>query len=560
MVNENNYKWNLNELYSTEREWNEEYKTIEDKCIDIYENLDNFEENELIKTCGELLQKRDKLYAFIKLKRYLNSTQEFNNQFIEMDKLNSIISKIMAQVNDRIINKADKIILENTNYIKKFIKNNRIVNYKKAKPIISEMTQAQSHFFDISFRMVFVNASNNIPQITLNSIGKYLATGNRYLRKSIYNVVEDKYREKAEEFEYTLYKYIKSNIELKKILGYNSCLQASLEQESIDITIYNECINYINTNKNNFHDFFQIKKDLLKVDILNLYDLSAQIGVSKSEKITFEEAKRIIIESLKVLGDEYIRVVEKAFNENWIDASAMNSKRMSAFSYNLYGVHPYVFLNFQDDLNYIFTMAHEIGHAVHYYFANNSQNYFNAQLTSINSEISAMVNECLIYKFLIEMGNENKLKILMANLDKYRIMLCKQAILNEFENNLYTEINNNEDFKLSQINIIYRKVLKEYYGDLVKIDDEVYEWARVIHLYKGFHIYKYIISFCTAVSISNHINEKKNKYIQFLKDGGLKDIKNLLKDMGIDLYKDDIYKETFQEMNKLLKEIKRLCQ
>lgn len=558
-MNTSNYmNWNLEELYDSNKKWEEDYLKIQEKCLQIKNDLKILEINKLIELYGSLMKNRDKLYGYIKLKKDKNNMLNFNEEFRKIEGIDNFISKIAVLINERMLSNKEEVNEINKRYLSKVEKSNKVIDGKVLIKLNKNINVAKERFFLLNSSMNFgkiKDTYNNIYDLNLNSYGKYLRNTDRQLRKNAFYLIEKKYNEKKEEFSECLYEYIKTNIELNEILGYRSCLESSLEKEEINKQIYTVCVDYINNNKSIFQEIVNCRKRFLKLDKLYLFDLFAPINKSENKNIPFEEAKRIIINSLKVLGKSYINIVNTIFNKNWIDAFENKNKTMYAFSYNIYGEHPYILINYQYSINDVFTMAHEIGHAVHYYLANNNQNYFNSQVTSLGTEIAAMINECLVYDYLLENNIFDKKDIIVEYLDKFRVILCKQSILNEFENQLYSKVKNEEKLNFKEINSIYREILKEYYYDTIEIEDEVFEWMRVIHFYKNFHIYKYIIAFCVAVKICNNIEQYNDDYIKLLKQGGDKNIISLLKGLDIDLTKEDVYVETFNKLKHLLKQI-----
>lgn len=268
-----------------------------------------------------------------------------------------------------------------------------------------------------------------------------------------------------------------------------------------------------------------------------------------------QHGKNIIKEALSVLGEEYITIVEKIFNDKWIDVFERKNKITSAYSYNIYGKHPYILLNFQYNLNDIFILAHEIGHAVHYYFANTNQSYINAKVTSLETEIAAMTNECLVYEYLLQKKKNNKEDVINLYLDKFMTILCKQSIFNKFETTIYNEIEGGNKLDARKLSKMYSNIFRYYYGNDIEIKNEIYEWTKILHFYKNFQVYKYLIAFCIAINISTNIEALKNNYIYMLKLGRTKNIEELLKLLNIDLEKDNLYEETFKKFEELISKL-----
>ena len=551
--------WNLSELYHSENEWDEKYNYLETRITNLKSNINFMNINELIKKYEKILEIRDKLKGYMKLKYDEDNKRGLDIFFNRIQDIDMEISKLTVIINNKIIHSKNEIDVSYSRYSDELLENQEItINSELFLEINKEIFSSQKNFQKLLSNIQFdkINDFNNVSHIlTLDSYSKYMRSKDRILRKNAFLSIEKSLKDNSILLSQYLYNYINNNIKLSKILGYKKCINRSLNLEEIDSIVYNTCINYINNNKEIFERYLFIKQKNVGVDKMHIFDLYAPMFQEKNDIITYENAKKIIKEALSVLGKEYIKIVEKIFDEKWVDVYERKNKTNSAYSYNIYANHPYILVNFQYTLNDVFILAHEIGHAVHYYLANNNQSYINAQVTSLTTEIAAMTNECLVYKYLLNNNEFNNKEIVGLYLDKFMTILCKQSILNKFETTLYDEIEVGNKLDLSKLSKVYVKTIKYYYGDSIVIDGDIYEWAKILHFYKNFQVYKYLIAFCTATNISDNINYISEDYLYMLKLGRKMNIKKLLKLVKINLEKDNLYKETFNSFKELMDEI-----
>lgn len=548
--------WNLNELYSSKNEWNRDYIFLKARIANLKKNINSKKINELVKEYEKILEIGNKLKGYIKLKYDEDNKRNLDIFFYKIQNIEMETSKLTAIVNDKIIHNKTEIDASYNRYLKELLENQeKTVEFEIFSVINQEMFSSQKKFQKLLGSIQFDKVSdfNNVTHtLTLNSYSRYMRSKDRILRKNVFLSTEKTLKNNSEFFANCLYNYINNNIKLNSILGYEKCINRSLNLEEINPIIYNTCINYINNNRKMFEKYLIIKKRNMGLNKMHLFDLYVPMFHEKKYNITYENAKKIIKEALSVLGKEYITIVEKIFDERWIDVYERKNKTNSAYSYNTYAKHPYILANFQYTLNDVFILVHEIGHAVHYYLANNNQTYINSQVTSLATEIAAMTNECLVYKYLLINKVFNNKEIINLYLDKFMTILCKQSILNKFEVNIYDEIEKGNKLDAIKFSNIYVKTLMYYYGDSIVIDGDIYEWTKILHFYKNFQVYKYLLAFCVAINISNNINIIREDYIYILKLGRKMNIKELLKFVKINLEKDDIYEETFYNFKKLI--------
>ncbi|MDE5888784.1 MAG: oligoendopeptidase F family protein, partial [Bacilli bacterium] len=313
------------------------------------------------------------------------------------------------------------------------------------------------------------------------------------------------------------------------------------------------------------HDYMKLRKEYFKLDEMHMYDIYMDMVEGETRKFDFDEAKDIVISAVSPLGDKYVSDLSKAFDNRWIDRYPNDGKRSGAYQWGSYGVDPYVSLNFEGTEDSVSTMAHELGHAMHSYYSDTTQEYTYAAYPIFLAEIASTVNEVLLNDYMVKNAKDDNEKLLYITsfLDKFRATVYRQTQFAEFEMIAHDMEQNGEALTPESLGKVYYDINKLYYGDNVISDDEIkYEWARIPHFYTAFYVYKYATGFCAALAISSDIlagkEGAKERYLEFLSSGGSKYPLDTLKACGVDMTtKEPILAaiKMFEDKLKLAKEI-----
>ncbi len=314
------------------------------------------------------------------------------------------------------------------------------------------------------------------------------------------------------------------------------------------------------------HEFIDLKKKLLNLSTMNMYDIYLNPLELDLDKITFEQAKEEVLNALSLLGEDYIKLLNEAFDNRWIDVYEKENKRGGAYSMGIYGLHPFVLTNFIGDKRDVSTIAHELGHAIHSYYSDNNQNVLDASYTIMVAEVASTVNEILLSSYQIknETDKVKKASLIYEMLEMVRATLFRQAMFAEFEKIVHQKIEEGQMLSAEDLNNIYYNLNKKYFGDSVEVDEKIkYEWARIPHFYSCFYVYKYATGISAAIAIASKILDGEpgyvEKYKEMLKQGKTKKSIDLLKMVDVDLesskpYEDAInfYKENIEELKELI--------
>ena len=329
--------------------------------------------------------------------------------------------------------------------------------------------------------------------------------------------------------------------------------------------MYDNLINTIKENLGSLQRYLKIRKDKLKVDSLHMYDLYVPLVENDDEYIEFERAKEIVIEALKPLGDDYIRNLKEGLTSGWIDVFENEGKTSGAYSWGTYSTNPYVLLNYQGNINDVFTLAHELGHSMHSFYTNKNQPYTYSHYKIFLAEVASTVNELLLMKHLLKVTKDEKKRLYILNhyLETFRGTVFRQVMFAEFEKIIHERMWNKIPLTAETLNDIYINLNREYFGKDVFVDDEIkLEWARIPHFYSSFYVYKYATGFSAACSLSRQIledgDEGVKRYLEFLSSGSSDYPIELLKKAGVDLSTAKPIQDALNEFDKLLDEFERL--
>ncbi len=576
-------EWNLKELFINNEEFNKEIKKVKrliskiKKYKDI--ELDSITLLKMLNDKWKIKELNNNILVYASLMYYKNINNEecinnkkiaenFNNEvntelkFIDkkildlgLDKTNEFISK-----NEKL--KIYKHSLNNLFRLQEHIQNDNI--NQKIKENNNNINNELNIYNDILKNIKYDSIKINDKEVELNatSIGKYLSSRDRNTRKETYFALNNAYIKDKEEFAKILDTIYENRINNAFLEKYNSVLEKTLYEENIDIEIIDKLIKSVNNNLSLIQSYLKIKSNILEIEEPHLYDFNVHLDNNLQIKYTINDAKKIIINALKPLGSEYIKIIKKLFKGH-IDAELNENKHQSiTFSWNTYS-----FMNFRGSYVDIKNMIHEIGHIVNYYLSMNNEPFIYADSTIFVGETASIVNEILLNRYLYNNAKSVNEKIfyLSKEIENYFTSVFKQTMYTEFENNLY-EYKKNNNLTSNILSEIYNNIIKKYYGDNVIYDDiSNIEWTRLGHLYRwSYYPYKYATGLLIASVVVDSLVDKnklsKKKYIEFLSSGSNNYSLDLLKMINIDLINTDVIKEGFNILENDINKLNNLIQ
>ncbi len=583
------YNWNLQDIFKSEEDFNfekneirkilENIKEYQGKLCDSSDSLYNcYKQYEIA------LEKFEKVYAYGMLTYHLDmSNQQGIKLFKEVETLGTDFSVITSFITPEITYadeskiedflKNDKRLDAYSRDIKDILEKKKHILSKEEENLLanlSEIISAPENTFDMLTNVEFkfgtlTDENGEEVELTDSNYTLYLKNKNKEVRKQAFNLMYKKYSE----FINTITEMYIANVKAKtvsaKLRKYNSSLEKAVDNDDASIKVYDSLIQAIDENISSNYEFLKLKKKMLKLPEMHIYDLYVNPCEVGKDEITFEQAKQEVLNALHILGEEYTNKLKEAFDNNWIDVYAGPNKKGGAYSMGVYGVHPFVLTNFVNSKRDVSTIAHELGHSMHSYYSNTNQRVIDSNYTIMVAEVASTVNEILLsdYQIKNETDKTKKAELLYELLEMIRATFFRQAMFAEFEKIVHEKIENNIILSSDDLNDIYYKLNQKYFGKDINIDEQIkYEWARIPHFYSDFYVYKYATGVSAAITIATKILNKEDgfveKYINMLKQGCSKKSIDLLKMVDVDLESKDTYTNTINFYNQKINELKSL--
>lgn len=583
------YKWVLEDIYPDTSKWEEDFKQVKRLHSEVGKfrgTLKESSENLLncLKYCDELLSMNDKLFVFARMRRDENNAESMYQALT--DRSNALSTEVYAAVSfivPEIISIPEDILLGYVNgntdlqlyrqSINEILRQKKHILSEREEELLAlsaEVSNAPHDIFtmfnnaDIKFPFIKDENGDEV-EVTKGRYVKFLESKDRRVREDAFHAIYSSYKK----FNNTLAASLVSNVKKNRFFTiarkYGSCLEASLDSDNIVTSVYDSLIETVSNNLGLLHRYIKLRKKALKLDELHMYDLYVPIVEQPHKNISYEDAKTMVTEGLKPMGEEYVGYLEQGFNNGWIDVFESEGKTSGAYSWGAFKTHPYVLLNYQGTINDVFTLAHEMGHALHSFYTNKTQPYTYSEYKIFVAEVASTVNESLLMRDLLKKTTEKKEKAYLLNhfLEEFRGTVFRQVMFAEFEKIIHGKIEGGEALTSQELSKIYRELNVKYYGAEVVIDEDLdIEWARIPHFYNSFYVYKYATGFSAATSLSQQIlaegKPAVDRYTEFLKSGGSDYPVELLKKAGVDLSTPKPVEDAMKVFEGLLNELEEL--
>ncbi len=563
---EQEYKWDLSALYESDQAWEEEFNEVKKEVPKIAEY-----QGMLGKSGEDLLAALD---FSMGLSRVLENLYNYAARKSDEDTANNTYQAMRARIqglfsefSSQISFMVPEIIKIDPKRLEEFLAN--LEDLKLYKHYLDEIMRQKEHYLSQEEEKIIAlagevtqgpenifgminNADMVFPSITTEdgqeievTHGRYvelLKNNNRHLRRDAFKAYYSSYQELNNTIAKTLSSNVKSDIFYAKVRKYKSSLEASLDGNNIPVEVYNNLLETVSENLNAMYKYVDLRKKSLECSDLHMYDLYTPIVKDVEMKVSYEEAQDIILEALKPLGEDYLDVIKEAFADNWIDVYENKGKRSGAYSSSAYDSHPYILLNYNDNIDNLFTLAHELGHAMHSYYSNQEQPYIYANYSIFVAEVASTVNEALLMQYLLDTTKDESKRRYILNhyLEQFRGTVYRQTMFAEFEKLIHDIAESGQALTPDLLSEKYHQLNEKYYGKNITVDKEIdIEWARIPHFYYNFYVYQYATGFSAAVTLSQNILEEGqpaiDKYLNFLKGGSSDYPIDLLKTAGVDM-------------------------
>ncbi len=587
---ESQYKWNVGDIYKTQQDWENDFKWVETNI----EELKNFQgklsssSTELfncIKFSENINKKLSRLYLYASLSKDLDlGNAENAGRYDRVSGLGAKVSEKMAFINPEIISMPEatlwkyvdekpelKIFKQFFNNLLRTKAHTLNKDMEQLLALASPLTQVPYNTFGI-----FKNAEMPFPtvkdtegnEITISD-GRYYAalySTDRSYRERVYKGYYKPFMDYKNTFNSLFTGNIKANTFSAKARKYNSNREAALTPNNIPLSVYDNLVKTVDENLQPLHRWAKLKQKILKLKDFHPYDTYVTLFPSTDRKYSYDESKDILLDALKPLGEDYLSHLKSAFNNRWIDVFETKGKRSGAYSSGTtYGVHPYVLLNWNNQLNDVFTFAHEMGHNMHSYYTEHTQPFVYADYSIFVAEVASTANEALLLDYLIEHAKtkEEKLSLIEHNLNSITTTFYRQTRFAAFEQWANSSYEKGEAITPENLSKKYGEMYQAYWGDNMTVDkEETYTWARIPHFYYNFYVFQYATSFAASQAIVAKIKKEGqpaiDKYLQFLKSGSSLYPIDILKKAGVDMNSEDPIKAVVAKMNQLLDEMEKV--
>lgn len=579
------YKWDLTDIYKSQEDWEKDYNEVESIINEITKFEGTFNNKEKLKEYNEyderLSRKIMKLYLYgylghdvsLKDERLETNLDRVQMLFAKLSMLSAFVEPEFASLDEEYINSLinDKEFKDHKLRYESVLLNKKHVLSKKEEEALATVSEYSSGFRDIydtlidtdlTFENFYVDDKEY--KMSNEKYGSYMSNTNREVREKAYNSLYKEYKKYAHTFAKILAYHLKLCNSDLSLRGYSSYLEAVLEGSKIPKEVYYNLINNVNKNIDVMKEYFKLLSKETGIEDFSFYDSYVSIS-SLDKKYDYESQMETVRNALSVLGKEYQELLDRAYNENWIDVYPSDTKSSGGYQYGSYDTHPYVFLNNTDDYESMSTLAHELGHAMHSYYSNENQPYPTSSYAIYVAEVASTVNEILLNKYMIE--NSSNIDDKIYFIDKYvkqiKSTVFRQTMFSEFEEKLHSLVQNHVPLNLETMNNEYKKLLEKHFGGVINIDDNiVHEWIRISHFFRPFYVYKYATSYTCAnyiaTCILNNKNNMKEKYFELLKSGGSDWPDEILKKVGVNLSSNEPYEILFSDLSNAIKELNKL--
>lgn len=582
--------WKLEDIFTTDEAWQEELKQLQNDIPEIEKYQGKLSESadtlyNLLKLQDELSGRLGRLYTYAHMRYDEDTTNAFYqglNAQAEMvlttasSAMSYIVPEILAMEEGKIESYlSEKEELQVYKKVLEDITNKRPhVLSEKEEILLAEASEALStgsqtfsmlNNADLTFPAI-KNEEGEEVDVTHGRYSIFMESKDRRVREDAFKAMYETYGKFQNTFASTLSGNIKSDNFIAKVRNYDSARQAALDNNHIPEEVYDNLVSAVNERLPLLHRYIELRKKVLGVDELHMYDLYTPLVTDVDMKVSYEKAKDYVLKGLEPLGNEYKEILEEAFTNRWIDVEENKGKRSGAYSSGSYGTNPYILMNWQDNINNTFTLAHELGHSVHSYYTRKSQPFRYGNYSIFVAEVASTTNEALLNDYLLQNLEDEREKLYILNhfLEGFRGTVFRQTMFAEFEHEIHVRAQNGEALTAEKLTEIYYDLNKKYYGPAVVSDEEIgLEWARIPHFYYNYYVYQYATGYSAATSLAKQILDEGEpaveRFINYLKAGSSDYPIEVLKKAGVDMNSKqpildalDVFEEKLNEMEKLL--------
>ncbi len=585
---DNQYKWDLSVMFDTDLKWEEAYQSVTSGLKDIgrFEGI----LGESAETLYNFLEKKEALsrilsdvYVYARMKKDENNNETKYQAMSERSQtlaveysmaLSFVTPELLAVPKEKIfgfIETKDELKIY-THYFEDMYRHKSHVLPKEQEALMAqfgEMMSAPQNIFgminnaDIKFGSIQDEEGETV-EVTHGKYIKFLESPNRQVRKDAFEALFSAYEQQKNTIASTFNYNVKGDVLSSRIRKYDSALDSALKGDNIEQDVYDNLIQVAHDHIHLLHRYIKLRKKILKVDELHVYDLYTPLVKDMDKKVSYQDGLDLIRKGLAPMGEDYLEIMNKGFSSKWIDVYENKGKTSGAYSFGTYDSPPYIMLNYTDTVKDVFTVAHEMGHSMHSYFTRNNQPPVYGSYSIFTAEVASTVNESLLMAYMINEASDVEEKKYLINhfMEQFRATFFRQTMFAEFEKITHEAVEKGEVLTVDWLCDKYYELNKFYYGDDLVHDDLIrMEWARIPHFYNAFYVYKYATGYSAAIELSRQIREEgdvaRERYVNFLKSGDSDYPINLLKSAGVDMSKTTPIENAMKTFEKLVEEFEQ---
>lgn len=582
-------KWRLEDIFPTDEDWENAFKEVKEMIPKLNEFKGKLgDSSEVLYNAFELRdeigKKLGKLYTYA----HMRYDEDTTNSFYQG--LNDRAANLYTQVGSAMAYIVPEILSIDEGKIHTFLDENKDLQLYRL--VLEEINRQRPHILTEKEEALLAQASevmgnssntfgmlNNADlkfpsikdengeevDVTHGRYLRFLESSDRRVRKDAFMAVYDTYGKYRNTFASTLSGSIKKDNFYAKVRNYESARQSALDNNNIPESVYDNLVDTVNDHLHLLQRYISLRKKVLGIDDLHMYDLYTPLVKEVKMEIPYQEAKELVLKGLKPLGVEYQNILKEAYDNRWIDVQENEGKRSGAYSSGTYGTNPYILLNWQDNVNNLFTLAHELGHSVHSYYSRKNQPYPYANYSIFVAEVASTCNEALLNHYMLQQTDDPKEKLYLLNhyLEGFRGTVFRQTQFAEFEHLIHMKAQEGEALTPELLTNEYYAINKKYFGEDMNLDKEIgLEWSRIPHFYYNYYVYQYATGFSAATALSSQIltegQPAVDRYVDFLKAGSSEFPIDVLKKAGVDMTSPEPIKQALQVFEEKLIEMEEL--
>jgi oligoendopeptidase F len=583
------HKWNLEAIYQQDAEWESDFEEIGP----LVENVAGFRGRlgessntllDALRARDDMFQRLERLFAYARMRRDEDTTNAHYQAF--EDRARALWARIMEATSfydpellkvgrntvERYMQEEEGLRLYSQAFDELFRKQEHMLSEPEEALLAaaSEMASGPGQIFDMlsDADMKFgtiVDEEGNEVELTHGRYGLFMRSEDRRLRKDAFQMLHGAFARQRNTIASCYSTQVKKDIFYSRARKYSSSLEAALFSDNIPVSVYENLISAVHDHLPLLHRYMDLRKRVLGVDELHMYDLHVPLIPDADHKVPYDKATELCTEAFAPMGDDYLEGVRQGFTSRWTDVYETPNKSSGAYSWGVYGVHPFMLLNYQDTLNDLFTLAHEMGHSMHTYYSYRTQPYVYHDYTTFVAEVASTLNEELLSHHLLQTTDDKAVRMAVVNysLEQIRTTLYRQTMFAEFEKIAHERAEAGEALTADMLSQVHYDLNRQYHGDNVSVDEEVaIEWARIPHFYSSFYVFQYATGISAAVALSQQILSEGTpaveRYLRFLSKGGSDYSINLLREAGVDMASPEPVNQALEVFGRRIEEMEEL--